>query len=78
MRFRSAKGQLPFVEVNGVEIADSAVIVKELGAMFNADMDAHLTSEQRNVAHATITSSRIITIGKLLIFFVQILFSPMK
>ncbi|XP_046635157.1 failed axon connections-like [Daphnia pulicaria] len=55
MRFRSAKGQLPFVEVNGAEIADSAVIVKELGATFNTDMDAHLTSEQRNVAHATIT-----------------------
>jgi hypothetical protein len=55
MRFRSTKGQLPFVEVNGAEIADSAVIVKELGTTFNTDMDAHLTSEQRNVAHATIT-----------------------
>lgn len=55
MKFRSTKGQLPFVEFNGVEIADSAVIIKELGGSFNTDMDAHLTSEQRNVVHATIT-----------------------
>ena len=54
MRYRSGKGQLPFVEVNGAEIADSAVIVKELGAIFNTDMDAHLTTEQRNAAHNTI------------------------
>ncbi|XP_057371542.1 failed axon connections-like [Daphnia carinata] len=55
MKFRSNKGQLPFVEFNGAEIADSAVIIKELGGHFNTDMDAHLTSEQRNVVHATIT-----------------------
>jgi len=55
MKFKSAKGQLPFVELNGEEIADSAVIIKELGRHFNFDSDAHLTSEQRNVAHATIT-----------------------
>ena len=55
MKFRSNKGQLPFVEFNGAEIADSAVIIKELGGHLNTDMDAHLTSEQRNVAHATVT-----------------------
>jgi len=55
MKFRSAKGQLPFVELNGAEIADSAVIIKEVGAHFGSDMDAHLTSEQRNMAHAMVT-----------------------
>lgn len=55
MKFRSAKGQLPFVELNGAEIADSAVIIKELGAHFGSDMDSHLTAEQRSVAHATTT-----------------------
>ncbi len=53
MKFRSAKGQLPFVELNGEEIADSAVIIKELAKHFDKDFDAQLTSEQRNVAHAT-------------------------
>ena len=55
MKFRSTKGQLPFVELNGAEIADSAVIIKEVGAHFGSDMDAHLTSEQRNMAHAMTT-----------------------
>ena len=54
MKFRSNKGQLPFVELNGQEIADSAVIVKELSSHFDADVDAPLTSDQRSVAHATI------------------------
>lgn len=55
MKFRSSKGQLPFVELNGQEIADSAVIIKEVGKHFLADMDSHLTPEQRNVAHAMTT-----------------------
>jgi len=55
MKFRSAKGQLPFVELNGEEIADSAVIIKEVGRNFNTDLDSHLSSEQRNLAHASIT-----------------------
>lgn len=55
MKFRSNKGQLPFVELNGQEIADSAVIIKELSSHFSADVDAPLTSDQRSVAHATIT-----------------------
>lgn len=55
MQFRSSKGQLPFVELNGAEIADSAVIIKEVGAHFGSDVDAHLTSEQRNMAHAMIS-----------------------
>lgn len=55
MKYKSKKGQLPFVEVNGEEIADSAIIIKELGSRYNQDLDAGLSAEQRNVAHATIS-----------------------
>lgn len=54
MKFRSSKGQLPFVELNGAEVSDSAVIIKELGAHFSADVDSSLTTEQRSMAHTTI------------------------
>lgn len=39
-KFRSKKGQLPFIELNGEEIADSAFIIKELSEKFNKDLDA--------------------------------------
>ena len=55
MKYRSKRGQLPFVEFNGTEIADSSAIIKQLGTHFNADIDAKLTSEQRNLTHAIIT-----------------------
>ncbi|KAG0721614.1 Failed axon connections [Chionoecetes opilio] len=55
MKYKSKKGQLPFVEVNGEEIADSAIVIKELGSRYNTDLDSSLTAEQRNVAHATIS-----------------------
>jgi len=55
MKYKSKKGQLPFVEVNGEEIADSAIIIKELASRYNQDLDAGLTPEQKNVAHASIS-----------------------
>lgn len=55
MKHRSKKGQLPFVEFNGEEIADSAIIIKELTSQFEKDIDSHLTQDQRNMAHATIS-----------------------
>lgn len=55
MKLRSKKGQLPFVELNGEEIADSAIIIKELTTKFDKDLDASLSQDQRNVAHATIS-----------------------
>lgn len=55
MKYRSKKGQLPFIELNGEEIADSAIIIKELSQKFDRDLDAGLTTEQRNMAHATIS-----------------------
>lgn len=57
MKYKSKKGQLPFVEINGEEIADSALIIKELASRksIDLDLDAGLTPEQKNVAHATIS-----------------------
>jgi len=54
MKFRSKKGQLPFIELNGEEIADSAIIIKQLSDKFNTDLDASLTPEQKLVAHSNI------------------------
>ncbi|XP_016966217.1 failed axon connections isoform X1 [Drosophila biarmipes] len=54
MRFRSKKGQLPFIELNGEEIADSAIIIKELSSKYEKNLDSGLTAEQRNVSYATI------------------------
>lgn len=55
LKFRSKKGQLPFIELNGEEIADSAIIIKELAQRYGHDLDAALTPDQRNIAHATIS-----------------------
>lgn len=55
MKYRSKKGQLPFVELNGEEIADSSVIIKELSQQFNKDLDVILDNSQKNVSHAMIS-----------------------
>ncbi|CAK9809461.1 Failed axon connections [Anthophora plagiata] len=55
IKFRSKKGALPFVELNGEEIADSTIILRELSQKFGKDLDAGLTSEQRSVSHAMIS-----------------------
>ena len=55
LKFRSAKGQLPFVELNGEEIADSQVIINKLGQHFGVDMDAHLSKEDKLKSHALIS-----------------------
>jgi glutathione S-transferase len=55
LKFRSTKGQLPFVELNGEEIGDSSVIISKLSQYFGVDPDAQLTKEERNVSHALIS-----------------------
>lgn len=55
LKFKSKKGQLPFVELNGEEIADSDIIIKDLSKQFTKDLDDDLTTEQRNVSHAFIS-----------------------
>jgi len=54
-KFKSKKGQLPFVEFNGEEIGDSALIIRDLGKHFNHDLDDFLTAEQRSQGHAAIS-----------------------
>lgn len=51
-KHKSSKGQLPFVELNGEEIADSAVILAKLSQHFGVDPDAQLTKEEKNLSHA--------------------------
>lgn len=51
MWIRSKEGKLPFVEVNGKEICDSAFIIRDLGKMFKRDED-WLTPEAKGAARA--------------------------
>ncbi|RWS24328.1 hypothetical protein B4U80_11646, partial [Leptotrombidium deliense] len=52
MKYKSKKGQLPFIELNGKEIADSDIIINELSEHFSKNVDEGLTDEQRTVSHA--------------------------
>lgn len=52
VRYKSKKGQLPFIELNGTEIADSDIIIKELATKFEKNLDEGLTVDQRNISHA--------------------------
>jgi len=53
-KFRSKKGMLPFIEINGEEIADSNLIIEHLATKFSKAMPAVLSPEQRNVQHAMV------------------------
>jgi glutathione S-transferase len=55
LKYRSSKGQLPFVELNGEEIADSQVIINKLSQHFGVDLDGNLTKDEKNVSHALIS-----------------------
>ena len=49
---KSKKGQLPFIELNGKEIADSDLIIKELSEIFEKNLDDGLSAEQKVTSHA--------------------------
>ncbi|KAH9498043.1 failed axon connections [Dermatophagoides farinae] len=55
LRFKSKKGHLPFVELNGKEIEDSDTIIKELSKYFDKELDFGLTEEQKTTSHAFIS-----------------------
>lgn len=49
---RSAKGKLPYVTLNGVDVADSYFIIEFLAKEFGMDMDDALTTTQRAISRA--------------------------
>uniref|UniRef100_A0A0N4ZN76 GST N-terminal domain-containing protein n=1 Tax=Parastrongyloides trichosuri TaxID=131310 RepID=A0A0N4ZN76_PARTI len=48
----SSKGQIPFIELNGRQIADSNAIIEFLKEKFNCDIDNCLTEEQKATGRA--------------------------
>jgi hypothetical protein len=49
---RSAKGKLPYITLNGEDVADSYFCIRFLKAKFNVDMSAHLTPLEKANARA--------------------------
>jgi glutathione S-transferase len=49
---RSAKGQIPYISLNGQDYADSQFIIEFLGEKYNKDLTAHLSPADRGVARS--------------------------
>lgn len=46
-KFRSRRGQIPFVELNGRQIPDSNFIIGELSRIFGTNIDEHLNEREQ-------------------------------
>ena len=46
-----SQGKLPFIELNGVAVADSSFIIEHLTAHFHIKLDDYLTAKQRAVGN---------------------------
>ncbi len=53
LKFSSAKGQIPYIELNGMEYADSNQIITKLTNHFGVAIDNGLTKEQLALSHMT-------------------------
>ncbi|KAH7707389.1 failed axon connections protein [Aphelenchoides avenae] len=51
-KYASTKGQVPFVEINGRQFADSSYIIENLIAIFNLPIDGKLSTRERAAARA--------------------------
>ena len=49
---RSAKGKLPYITLNGVDVSDSQFSVEYLTKHFGKDLSDGLTNEQKSIGRA--------------------------
>lgn len=49
---RSAKGQVPFITLNGVDVADSQFCIDYLSAKFGKNLSSHLTAAEKPLARS--------------------------
>lgn len=52
----SSKGKVPWIEYNGTSVADSNFIVRFLNEEFQLDPDAHLSVEEKAIAHTMLVT----------------------
>lgn len=48
----SKKGQIPYIELNGVQIPDSNIIIQDLTQKFNLSLDQGLSAQDKAISHA--------------------------
>ncbi len=49
---RSAKGKLPYITLNDIDVGDSFFAIKYLSEKFGRDLNDHLTVTERAISHA--------------------------
>ena len=52
----SSKGKVPWIEYNGISVADSNFVVRFLNEEFNVDPDAHLSVSEKAIAHTVLVT----------------------